>query len=248
MAGGLRAPRPAPRPADAARRCRTGWPTGIELRDVTFRYPGTGAAGARRRLAAPAGRHGRRAGRRERRRQDDAGQAAVPLLRADGGRDPGRRRRPARASPVEAWRARHRRGVPGLRAASSSSPRETVGVGDLPRLDDAAGGRGRARRGPAADDVPPALPRGLETQLGTSWEGGVELSGGQWQKLALGRAMMRDDAAAGRLRRADRRARRPDRARPVRALRRGGRARGASARARSRCWSPTASRPCAWPT
>lgn len=34
------------------------------------------------------------------------------------------------------------------------------------------------------------LPRGLETQLGRDWKGRVELSGGKWQKLALGRAMM----------------------------------------------------------
>jgi ATP-binding cassette subfamily B protein len=31
----------------------------------------------------------------------------------------------------------------------------------------------------------------LETQLGKAWEGGVDLSGGQWQRLALGRAFMR---------------------------------------------------------
>src|SRR3712207_369725 len=43
----------------------------------------------------------------------------------------------------------------------------------------------------SAEDLPGRLPRGLETQLGRDWEGGVELSGGQWQKLALGRAMMR---------------------------------------------------------
>jgi ATP-binding cassette subfamily B protein len=36
-----------------------------------------------------------------------------------------------------------------------------------------------------------ALPDGLETQLGTSWSGGVELSGGQWQKLAVARAFVR---------------------------------------------------------
>ena len=36
-------------------------------------------------------------------------------------------------------------------------------------------------------------PKGIETQLGTSW-GGVNLSGGQWQQLALARALMRKDA------------------------------------------------------
>ncbi|HEX2034899.1 MAG TPA: ABC transporter ATP-binding protein, partial [Chloroflexota bacterium] len=36
-----------------------------------------------------------------------------------------------------------------------------------------------------------ALPRGLETPLGRAWPGGVELSGGQWQRLALARAAMR---------------------------------------------------------
>ena len=37
-----------------------------------------------------------------------------------------------------------------------------------------------------------ALPAGLETQLGSTWPGGVEVSFGQWQKLALARGFMRD--------------------------------------------------------
>ncbi len=69
--------------------------------------------------------------------------------------------------------------------------RETVGVGQLARMDDpAAVGAALGRAG--ATDLPARLPRGLETQLGAGWEHGVELSGGQWQKLALGRAMMRE--------------------------------------------------------
>jgi ATP-binding cassette subfamily B protein len=36
------------------------------------------------------------------------------------------------------------------------------------------------------------LPEGLATRLGRSYTDGAELSGGQWQKLALGRAFMRD--------------------------------------------------------
>jgi ATP-binding cassette subfamily B protein len=43
----------------------------------------------------------------------------------------------------------------------------------------------------AAGDLPAALPHGLATQLGREFQGGVELSLGQWQKVALGRAMMR---------------------------------------------------------
>ncbi|HEY3110265.1 MAG TPA: ABC transporter ATP-binding protein, partial [Chloroflexota bacterium] len=68
--------------------------------------------------------------------------------------------------------------------------RETVGIGDLPRVADGPTIQAALARA-GADDVPIGLPSGLETQLGKAWEGGVELSGGQWQKLALGRAMMR---------------------------------------------------------
>ena len=37
------------------------------------------------------------------------------------------------------------------------------------------------------------LARGLDTQLGVTWDDGVEVSFGQWQKLALARGFMRDD-------------------------------------------------------
>ena len=43
-----------------------------------------------------------------------------------------------------------------------------------------------------AGDVVGRLENGLSTQLGKSYTDGTELSGGQWQKLALGRAMMRE--------------------------------------------------------
>jgi ATP-binding cassette subfamily B protein len=70
--------------------------------------------------------------------------------------------------------------------------RHSVGVGDVPRLDDqpaVATAVGRA----GADDVIVRLSAGLETQLGPAWPGGVEVSFGQWQKLALARGFMRDD-------------------------------------------------------
>jgi ATP-binding cassette subfamily B protein len=70
--------------------------------------------------------------------------------------------------------------------------RETVGVGDLAHVEQReAVGAALARAGAA--EVASSLPAGLETQLGRDWPGGVELSGGQWQRLALGRAFMRQD-------------------------------------------------------
>jgi ATP-binding cassette subfamily B protein len=69
--------------------------------------------------------------------------------------------------------------------------RHSVGVGDVPRRDDErAVVTAVARAG--ADDVMARLPAGLETQLGPTWPGGVEVSFGQWQKVALARGFMRD--------------------------------------------------------
>jgi ATP-binding cassette subfamily B protein len=70
--------------------------------------------------------------------------------------------------------------------------REAVGVGDLARLDDDAAIAAALDRAHAAD-VPATLPGGLAAQLGRSFDDGTEPSTGQWQKLALGRAMMRDE-------------------------------------------------------
>jgi ATP-binding cassette subfamily B protein len=67
----------------------------------------------------------------------------------------------------------------------------SVGVGDAPRLDDVPAVE-RAVERAGADDVVAHLAAGLETQLGPTWPDGVELSFGQWQKLALARGFMRD--------------------------------------------------------
>ena len=67
-----------------------------------------------------------------------------------------------------------------------------IGLGDQPREDDlVAVGAAVARGG--AEAVVEKLPGGLETQLGSSWPGGTDLSYGQWQKLALARGFMRED-------------------------------------------------------
>lgn len=69
--------------------------------------------------------------------------------------------------------------------------RRSVGVGDLPRLDDQAAVAAAVDRAGAAELVE-QLARGLDTQLGASWPEGVDVSVGQWQKLALARGFMRE--------------------------------------------------------
>jgi ATP-binding cassette subfamily B protein len=98
--------------------------------------------------------------------------------------------RPLARMPTDQWRAR-------LAGAFQDffrfefRARHTVGLGDVPRLDDEPAvvhAVGRA----GADDVVARLTAGLETQLGPTWPDGVEVSFGQWQKLALARGFMRD--------------------------------------------------------
>ena len=96
----------------------------------------------------------------------------------------------ARISPVD-WRAR-------LAGAFQDffrfefRARHTVGVGDVPRIDDQPAVVAAVSRA-GADDVIVRLTGGLETQLGPSWPDGVDVSFGQWQKLALARGFMRDE-------------------------------------------------------
>jgi ATP-binding cassette subfamily B protein len=67
----------------------------------------------------------------------------------------------------------------------------TVGLGDISRVDDDAAVLVAVDRA-GAQDVVAHLTSGLDTQLGPTWPYGVELSFGQWQKLALARGFMRD--------------------------------------------------------
>jgi ATP-binding cassette, subfamily B, bacterial len=66
-----------------------------------------------------------------------------------------------------------------------------IGLGDLARLDDEPAVLAAVDRAGAGDLVS-RLISGLDTQLGPTWPSGVELSFGQWQKLALARGFMRD--------------------------------------------------------
>lgn len=92
---------------------------------------------------------------------------------------------------LDAWRARLSGGFQDF-AKLQLLARHSVGVGSMPRMDDDAAVVGALHRG-AAGNLAAGLPHGLDTQLGREFDGGVDLSTGQWQKVALARAMMRDD-------------------------------------------------------
>jgi ATP-binding cassette subfamily B protein len=163
---------------------------GIDLHDLSFRYPGTEPWILKDvSLHLPAGAVVALVG------ENGAGKTTLVKLLS-------RFYRPASgritvdgadllAFDVEAWRERAAAAFQDFTRFELLA-RETVGAGDLPRIEDrVAVGAALTRAG--ATGVVERLPAGLETQLGRDWAGGVELSGGQWQKLALGRAMMREE-------------------------------------------------------
>ncbi|HEV7888696.1 MAG TPA: ABC transporter ATP-binding protein [Acidimicrobiales bacterium] len=175
---------PAADPVDPPARLARG----IDLVDVGFRYPGTEADVLHQvQLHLPAGSTVAVVG------DNGAGKSTLVKLLCGfysptsgavlvDGVD-------LRRIPAGAWRARMSAGFQDF-AKLELLARETVGVGDLPLIDDAAAVGAALDRASAADVVQ-AMAAGLETQVGRSFDSGVELSGGQWQKLALGRAMMR---------------------------------------------------------
>jgi len=70
---------------------------------------------------------------------------------------------------------------------------ENIGIGDVDNIDDGNQIEEAARKG-MADEFVRDLPLDYQTQLGTWFKDGKELSGGQWQKIALSRAFMRSKA------------------------------------------------------
>lgn len=70
---------------------------------------------------------------------------------------------------------------------------ENIGIGDSDNLDSESEIEIAAKKG-MADEFVRDLPSGYKTQLGTWFKDGKELSGGQWQKVALSRAFMRSKA------------------------------------------------------
>ncbi|MDQ3107610.1 MAG: ABC transporter ATP-binding protein/permease, partial [Actinomycetota bacterium] len=93
---------------------------------------------------------------------------------------------------VDAWRA-------GLSAGFQDFvrfelvAREVIAIGDVHNVGEGDAAVLAALDRASARGIVDELTGGLDAQLGKSFEGGAELSGGQWQKLALGRSMMRED-------------------------------------------------------
>lgn len=67
---------------------------------------------------------------------------------------------------------------------------ENIGAGDPPRFGDEEGWARAAEAG-LADDMIEELPEGFHTRLGRAFRGAVELSGGEWQRLAFARSLMK---------------------------------------------------------
>jgi ATP-binding cassette subfamily B protein len=91
----------------------------------------------------------------------------------------------------DAWRSRMSGAFQDY-ARLEFTAQQSIGVGDVARVDEQAAAHTALRRA-SATDVLTALPQGLPTQLGTTWRNGVDLSGGQWQRLAIARGMMREE-------------------------------------------------------
>lgn len=162
--------------------------TGIRLRGLTYRYPSAEEPTLRGiDLDLPAGSTVAVVG------DNGAGKTTLVkvlagLYRPDAGSITADGVDLAQLDP-DRWRERVSAGFQD-HAQWEFSVREAVGIGDLDAIDDAdAAGAALERAG--AGDLPGVLPQGVETQLGPRWPDGVDLSSGQWQKIALGRAMIR---------------------------------------------------------
>jgi ATP-binding cassette subfamily B protein len=163
---------------------------GIDLVDVTFRYPGTDRdVLTDATIHIPAGSTVAIVG------ENGAGKSTMVKLlcrfyEPTGGRITVDGTDLREIDPVQ-WRARLAAGFQDFIRLNASA-HESIGVGDLPHCDDLEA-VGAAVTRADADVVISRLPQGLDSQLGRAYADGEELSGGQWQRIALSRAMMRPE-------------------------------------------------------
>jgi ATP-binding cassette subfamily B protein len=163
--------------------------TGIELTGVGFRYPGTDTDVLRDvTIRIPAGATVAIVG------DNGAGKSTLVKLlsrfyRPTDGRITVDGVDLQQIDP-RAWRERIAAGFQDF-VRLDATAHDSIGVGDLPRADDPGAVQAAVHRADA-QVVVDRLPDGLDTHLGKAYEDGEELSGGQWQRIALSRAMMRD--------------------------------------------------------
>ena len=158
----------------------------IEFDGVSFTYPGTGQPVLTEvSFVLEAGRHYALAG------ANGSGKSTIAklmlgLYRPDGGRiliD---------GTPISEWSQDALNGLFGVVfqdfARYSLTVRDNVEVAAAGRLDDAVVRASLARAG-LGDDFVGRLPRGYDTPLGKVLRGGVDVSGGEWQRLAMARSL-----------------------------------------------------------
>ncbi len=171
---------------------------GIVLENVTFRYPGSDRPALQdASVTLPAGTVIALVG------ENGAGKSTlVKLLTKMYQPQTGRITvdgRPLESIDTSAWRDRLAGAFQDFHRFEFSA-RTSIGLGELSRMDDDAAVRSAVSRA-GADDVIAKLTdqssngssSGLDTQLGATWPDGVEVSFGQWQKLALARGFMRPE-------------------------------------------------------
>ncbi|MFC4534495.1 ABC transporter ATP-binding protein [Sphaerisporangium dianthi] len=162
---------------------------GVEFRDVSFAYPGTDTPVLQNlSMLLPAGRCVALVG------QNGAGKTTLVKLLA-------RFYAPASGQiliddiPVEEYDLADLRRNIGVIFQDfvqyEASVRENIGFGRVTELDDIESIRRAAGKAGALPFIE-ELPDGFDSQLGRWFEGGRQLSGGQWQKVALARAFLRD--------------------------------------------------------
>ena len=182
------APSPAPRAA-ANRAVPSALHDGIRFEAVTFRYPGTDRDILTDvSLHLPAGASIAIVG------DNGAGKTTIAKL-LTGMYQPTAGRITVDGTnladlPLAEWRARTAASFQDH--ARFEFPAHTaIGAGDLSAVDDLDVVAAAAHRADASDLIA-SLPDGLTTQLGRQFDDGSELSGGQWQKVALARGLMRN--------------------------------------------------------